>query len=384
MKKSIHTQPKLCKASQGWYVYFRYNKKLFRYKFGINYIKDLNAREKEANALIAALKRKLSRGWNPMIAEIPELGNDMSLVDAIKFCLSKKKDTLATKSFLGYSCTSRFIIKSIDALNLTYIDIKDVKRAHIRAIIDHAKKRNNWSNKARNKHLNYLKAILSELIDFDIIEFNPAHKIKNLKVMDSRSNITPTPKEHARIKECLSNDHPNFYIFILTLFHTGIRPNEILQIKLEMIDLVKQEIILPPEITKTGKERIVPINDHLADHFRSIDIQIYPDGFYLFGSYREPGKGNVGKYLDFIPGPTRIKTDTATNRWKRIVKKGLGIQVNMYAYKHAGANAKILAGIDLDVLRELYGHNSKLMTMRYAKVVKEVYRNEIIKKSPKF
>ena len=49
-----------------------------------------------------------------------------------------------------------------------------------------------------------------------------------------------------------------------------------------------------------------------------------------------------------------------------------------------GANKKILAGIELDTLRELYGHTSKLMTLRYAKIVKEVYRKQIIENSPDF
>lgn len=56
----------------------------------------------------------------------------------------------------------------------------------------------------------------------------------------------------------------------------------------------------------------------------------------------------------------------------------------MYAMKHTGANEKILAGIDLDALRELYGHSSKLMTEKYAKVIKEVYRKQIMEKSPEF
>ena len=52
----------------------------------------------------------------------------------------------------------------------------------------------------------------------------------------------------------------------------------------------------------------------------------------MFGSYRDKGKGNVGKFLDFIPGPTKIKRDTATKRWKRIVKDGLKINVNLYVF----------------------------------------------------
>jgi len=46
-------------------------------------------------------------------------------------------------------------------------------------------------------------------------------------------------------------------------------------------------------------------------------------------------------------------------------KIGLGFKsVNMYSNKYAGANAKILAVIDLDALRKLYGHTSKLMTTK--------------------
>ena len=56
--------------------------------------------------------------------------------------------------------------------------------------------------------------------------------------------------------------------------------------------------------------------------------------------------------------------------------------MNMYALKHLGANRKILAGLELDSLRELYGHTSKLMTEKYAKVVKEVHRKNILENSP--
>jgi hypothetical protein len=40
--------------------------------------------------------------------------------------------------------------------------------------------------------------------------------------------------------------------------------------------------------------------------------------------------------------------------------------------------------MDLDALRELYGHTSKLMTTKYATVVKEVYRKQIMENSPDY
>jgi hypothetical protein len=36
--------------------------------------------------------------------------------------------------------------------------------------------------------------------------------------------------------------------------------------------------------------------------------------------------------------------------------------------KHHGADKKILAGMNMDSLRELYGYSSKLKTEKYAKI----------------
>lgn len=383
MQKSIYTIPKLVKAKEGWYVYLRYNSKKKVYKADLNKISNLKEREREANVLIKVLYEQLKSGWNPL-DKTQSLLNSMRFLDALDYAIEKKKENLAPKTYLDYSGTIRYIKKATNDCCLDFLEIKEVKRIHIKTIIHKAKTNRSWSNKSYNKNLNYLKAVLSELIQWDILEVNPAHNIKNLPTEESRSNIPATPEQHKIIKECLENNHPEFYKFVVTIFHCGIRPKEILMIRLSMIDLNKQQIVLPPEITKTNKERIVPINTHLLSHYLEMDLHIYPKDFYLFGSYRQNGAGNRGKYIDFIPAPTPIKRDTATKKWYRIVKKGLKIDVNLYSNKHAGANAKILAGIDLDALRELYGHSSKLMTLNYAKVVKEVNRKEIINKSPKF
>ncbi len=384
MNKSIYSKPKVCKSKNGWYVYFRYNGHLKRYKFGLNYLKNLSEREAEANALVKTLCKKLKNGWNPLIPDAHQYGSDLRIVDALNFALEKKKDNLASKSYSGYKGTVAFAAKAIDCLGLSYLEISETKRIHIRSIMDRMKKDRKWSNKAYNKHLNHLKAVLTELIHWDIIEVNPAHKIKNLPVEESTFNTPATPEQHKIIKDHLENNHYNFFVFVITIFHTGIRPWEILQIKIADIDFKRSEIVLPSYITKTNKERIVPINNHLMHHLINIGAHDVPEDYQLFGSFRVSGKGNVGPKQDFIPGPTRLSRDCATKRWKKLVKDGLGIDVNLYSNKHAGANAKIRAGIDLDSLRELYGHTSKMMTARYATAIKEVYRKDIMDKSPEY
>lgn len=388
MNQSNFTKPKVVKyddLKKSWYVYFRYGDKKLVFKKGINYIKNYKKRSAEANALASALHDKLKRGWNPLIPDIYDTTSHLNLIDALDFALEKKKDCLAPKTYLGYRCSLGFIKYAIVSLDLNYLPIADIKRIHVKTILEKIKLQRKASNNSYNKYLDHFRAILSELIQWDIIPINPANNIKNLPVAESRANTPATPEQHIIIKNELQKNHCDFYNFIVTIFHTGIRPEEILKLQLKMIDLSRCEIVLPSEITKTNKERIVPINKHLFEIYKAMNFEILPKDFYLFGSYRESGKGNVGSQLDFIPGPTKIKRDTATRRWESIVKKKLGFKaVNMYSNKHAGANAKILAGMSMDSLKDLFGHTSKLTTEIYATKIKEIRRNEILEKSPDF
>ena len=383
--KSIYTIPKVVKyddLTKSWFVYFRYDKKLFRYKFGINYIQNYKKRLIEAEALRAALHHKLKDGWNPNVPDAVNI--NYTFLESLDFAIEKKTANIGVKTLSGYNGTIKFIKQAVNLLKMEHLLISETKRAHIKLIMEKAKETRKLTNNGHNKHLNHLKAILSELIQWDIIETNPAHNIKNMTVCESEANIPASPEDIEKIKKELEGKYPEFYNFILTIFHTGIRPEEITKIKTGMINLKNNEIILPAEITKTNKKRIVPINQHLMSYYKNMNFESLPKDYYLFGSHREPGKGNIGKFKDFIPGPTKINRDTATKRWEKIVKKDLNIQMNMYAMKHLGANRKILAGLELDSLRELYGHTSKLMTEKYATVVKEIHRKNILENSPEF
>ncbi len=76
--------------------------------------------------------------------------------------------------------------------------------------------------------------------------------------------------------------------------------------------------------------------------------------------------------------------ELVTKLWKSHVIDSLGINKYMYSMKHSGADEKILSGISLDALQDMYGHSSKLMTKKYITKLKEVYHREIISKSTDF
>lgn len=385
--KSIYSTPKVVKyddLTKPWFVYFRYNQKLFRYKFGINYINNYKKRLIEANSLRDVLHEKLRSGWNPNIPDIVSTFSNMTFSEALDFSIEKKTLTLGSKTLCGYKSTVKFIKNALVPTNTKNLLISETKRVHVKLILEKTQQQRKWSNKSYNKNLGYLKAILSELIQWDIIENNPALGIRALKVSEV-TGFKPASDDQVKvIKEKILSDFPSFYAYIITIFHTGIRPEELLSVQIKMIDLKKSQITLPPGITKTDKERIVPINQHLKSFFEDMNLHIYNKDFFIFGSRREHSNRGLKKNLDFVPGAKQLSRDTASKLWRKLIKTESNIDVDMYSLKHLGANKKILAGIELDALRELYGHTSKMMTLRYAKVVKEVNRQQIIEKSPDF
>lgn len=387
MKKSIYSTPKIIKfddLKKSWYVYFRYDGILLRFKKGINYIPKYNDRLKEIGYLRDALEEKLKSGWNPLIPEIVSLDDDMCILEALKFALEMKEGKISMNTKTAYTSTYDFVCAATKKLKLENLKISEVRRVHVKTIFAKIKLDRKWSSKSYNKNIGYLKALFSELIEWDKIENNPAFKIKKLKVEEEEANIVATDDESSKIKEHLLEVFPNFYFYIVTIFHVGIRPDELLGLKVGMVDFENNEIKVLGSDSKNDKYRIIPINKYMHSYLSNLIHSNTPKDFYLFGSNREHTNRGLKRELDFVPGINRLKRDCASKLWRKLVKTGLNINVNMYSMKHLGANKKIIAEIDLDALRELYGHSSKMMTMRYAKIVKSVYRKQIMENSPDF
>jgi len=382
--ENSYTIPKLSKSGVSWYVHFRFNGKQHRIKNEINRIKDLKQRELEFNYLAKLILNDLKEGWNPDTIDQINQQSQFTLIESLRFALDKKKSNISKKTYSGYNGSVNFLEIAINNIGLTHLKIIDCKRVHVKLITEKAKELNNWSNKAYNKHLNHFKAVLSELLQWDIIENSPAFKVDNLKVSAPDSNKPASKEDMAKIKKELEANHYNFYVFCITIFFTLIRPEEILKIKLSMVNLKDSEIVLPPEITKTNKKRVVPISPFLLEYYKNLQFENLPKDYYLFGSFREVGKGNIGKFNDFIPAPTHINRDTATRRWETVVKKKLGIDMNLYALKKAGANALILANVSINAIKDLAGHSSEVTTQIYITNLKEINRKEILEKGTDF
>ncbi len=373
-----YTEPTIVRSKRGHLVQFRFNGKKYQYKRGINRFKG-KQREKEAEKLKKALSDLLKKNWNPETQQ-----NHFNLIyadEAIKFALNKRCEKVAHKTKVGYSYAIKLLLIEFKKRNYDCYEIKEIKRSHVRECLKAMQESKSASNKWYNKYLGFIKAVFTELVHWDMIDTNPVFLIPSEKVERNEGYKVATKEEAQKIKEFLEYEYRNFYRLMVLEYHTGIRPAEMLSIKCKDVDMRNRVIQLCAEDTKTSQFRNVPMCTQVFELISELDLS--NGNHYLFGTKGEYGK-KVDYSKEYIPSLKKSEVNKISKRWNTLIQKGLGIDICFYSWKHYGANQKILAGMELDTLRELYGHNSKLMTLRYAKNVKEVYLRQIMDRSPDF
>lgn len=347
---------------------------------GIN-SQPVNQRKIEALATASILWDSLQKGWNPLTTKLPIWLNSLDhhtpllFSEALDLAIEIKQKSLSKYSMYDYKGCVRFMKAAAKTTGILNTDIRQVKRKDMRLLIATAKELNNWSSNSRNKHLSILQSLLSVLVDEERLEYNPAHKIKSEPVNEGMGFRPATDEEKELIAKKLLSVAPDFFDYIMFIYQSGIRRKELCMIQIKDINLQRRELTIRSEVAKTNRMRIVPLSSDVYEILMNRDVYKLPKEWYLFSTD------------NFKPGEKMFHPNTPTNWWNKLIiseKTGIGVDVKLYGLKHTGADDRIRAGMDLDVLKTLYGHRSKMMTENYAKAVRENYASQIRNNSPAF
>lgn len=132
---------------------------------------------------------------------------------------------------------------------------------------------------------------------------------------------------------------------VITAMNTGMRRGEILNLKWDQVDLKHGFILL--DITKNVDRREIPINSTLKAAFQGLIHRI--DISYVFYDHKtgEP-------YQD------------VKNSFHSACRRAKIKDFHFYDLRHTFASQLVMAGIDLTTVKELLGHKTLTMTLRYA------------------
>jgi len=212
------------------------------------------------------------------------------------------------------------------------------------------------------KLLGILKAIFEIAIDYEHIKVNPCERIKLPKHQPIR---TMAPFSQEEVKLLLNNAEGFFLNYLAIAFMTGMRPGEILALRIDDIDLENKIINVDKRVKKgeigTPKTkhsiRKVPIIDELISYLKNqIEIQKQKNLTLLFTTK------NDKMYYD---------ADKLHSFWYRLLEK-CGIEKRvMYNTRHTFALNAIRAGINILDVSQILGHKDSYETLStYAKYIK--------------
>src|SRR3989339_1354998 len=121
-----------------------------------------------------------------------------------------------------------------------------------------------------NREIVSLKSMMSHAHLWRYIDDNPAKHVKYLKVDERKPEFFDKNEIQLLIREA-DNHNPIYKIGILLGIYTGCRLGECLNLKWQDIDL--QRDIVRFVRTKSGKERIVPLNPELKAFLLTLKTQ---------------------------------------------------------------------------------------------------------------
>ncbi len=132
---------------------------------------------------------------------------------------------------------------------------------------------------------------------------------------------------------------------VITALNTGMRKGEILSLTWDNIDLRNGFILL--ERTKNGERREVPINETLKATLSAIVRRL--DTPYVFYN-SETGTRYVNLHKPFQSALKRAKIK----------------DFKFHDLRQTFASHLVMAGVDITTIKELLGHKTLTMTLRYA------------------
>ena len=214
--------------------------------------------------------------------------------------------------------------------------LKDIKPALIEAY--KAKRKKEVKDSTINRELACMKHMYTLAVKWGETASNPVKHVSMFKERPSKMRILSYEEEQKLLEACNNTLRP----IIITALETGMRRNEILGLRRRDVDLGAGSIRV--EETKNGESRVIPVSSMLY----GVLARLGKNGEYIFS---QAGGGAV------------ISVRTA---FENAVKRAGIPHIRFHDLRHTFGSRAVMSGVDLVTVKELMGHKSINMTMRYS------------------
>jgi integrase len=185
-----------------------------------------------------------------------------------------------------------------------------------------------------NRELECLKTLFAKAVEWGKLSDSPARGVRKFRLNNQRKRFISQAEFEKLLSKCSDNLKP----IVLVARHTGMRRGEILGLTWLDVDLRNRVIYVRD--SKNGEAREVPMNATVRTTLRSLPRQI---------------------------GADRVFSISHVQKSFARACKAAGIEdFTFHDLRHTFASHLVMSGIDLNTVRDLLGHKSLTMTLRYA------------------
>ena len=363
----------------GWIIeYYAENplsKKLERKKFRLTRLvsryKSVKDARLHANKMVMALNLRLSTGWNPFFVE-----EDSRLYtpigDVFEAFIKEKNKELRSASMVSYNSFSSNLLMWIQK-NTPIEYISMVNKTTISRFMDYIYNERNVSTRTYNNYLRFGKSFFNWAKERCYVKENPFELIKMKQNQQKQRIIIPHDYREKITNYLLSNPREKNYLIVLKLIYSALmRPAEIRKIKIENIDLQGKNIIVPCDISKNKKQRIISLTDDIYNDLAALNLSKYPKNFYLFGK-------------DIKPNLVKMPDTYLRRYWDKLrIKLKLPQEMQQYSFRDTGIFEMLKSGIDPLSVKQHADHHSLEMTTIYSNHADPNLAKIIREKAPAF
>jgi integrase len=156
---------------------------------------------------------------------------------------------------------------------------------------------------------------------------------------------------------------------VLLAMNTGLRRGELLQLHWRDVDLQRRILTVRGEGAKTGQTRHVPLNTEAVQVLTAWKPMLCESTWCVF-----------------VGADSSTPIVVIKKAWGTVLKAAKITAFRFHDLRHTFASKLVMAGVDLNTVRELLGHKSIAMTLRYAHLApahKAAAVEAIVKPQPK-
>ena len=229
-----------------------------------------------------------------------------------------------------------------------------------------------------NRLIAAIKAALSKAVEWDIITENPLAKLRVSGGADGGKVVRfLLPDEEIALRDALDSREERFraeresvnawrrqrryeekpklpefadYLkpMVLISLNTGIRQGELLSLVWSATDLDRGILTIHGDLAKSGKTRHIPLNREALSVLQHWKNQANSDEGLVF------------------PSRTGGQMDNVQKSWTAVLTMAGIKDFRWHDLRHTFASTLVMAGTNLNTVRELMGHADIKMTLRYA------------------